>query len=496
MCKSALSFLLLLALPAAAQRPDSSAAAEGSMIGNKETVAVGAHPTKHPDAQWFPGAGLGLFIHWGISSVRHLDASWPMITGWGLATKKLDSAERAMLLRERYYNINNDRPVLTPNEYWSMAKDFKAEHYDPDNWIRAAKEAGFTYAVLTTRHHEGFALWPSAYGNFNTKNYMGGKDLIKPFVEACRKHGLKVGFYYSPPDWYFDKDHMNFLFGSGARNNPEMPKLDADLNPRTQFPSESENAAHRKAYAQMIRGQLTELFTNYGKIDLVWFDGKPAIDDPAKVFTREEIRRLQPGIVINPRLHGDGDYKTFERNPPKKDPGNIWAEFCNPWTNSWANSETIPMRAPAFILGQYVTMRSWNVNYLLSVGPNADGRLPKQVYAGMEMFRGWIKQHAAAVQGTSELPPGEQASVPATANGARRFLFLIPAFRDGGMYEKDRLPATDTTVQFAVARAPKSLRLLHRPDKIAYTYNNGSLSVTVPASLRSALVDVIEIVVE
>ncbi|HEX7844451.1 MAG TPA: alpha-L-fucosidase, partial [Chitinophagaceae bacterium] len=172
---------------------------EHAMINVKEEKNTGH--TSHPDAQWYPDAGLGLFIHWGLSSVKDLDASWPMITGWGLASIKLDSAEMARVIRERQYNINDSRPVLTPNEYWSMAKEFNPKNYDPDKWMKAAKEAGFTYAVLTTKHHEGFAMWPSKYGNFNTSNYMGGKDLVKPFIEACRKYGIKVGLYFSPPDW-------------------------------------------------------------------------------------------------------------------------------------------------------------------------------------------------------------------------------------------------------------------------------------------------------
>jgi alpha-L-fucosidase len=130
-----------------------------------------------------------LFIHWGISSVRDLDISWPMITGWGLATLKLGPEEIERVVRERDYSINSRRPVLTPDEYWSTAREFDPKKYDPEPWIEAAKEAGFTYAVFTAKRHEGFAMWPGKYGEFSTRNYMGGRDLVRPFVEACRKHG-------------------------------------------------------------------------------------------------------------------------------------------------------------------------------------------------------------------------------------------------------------------------------------------------------------------
>jgi alpha-L-fucosidase len=455
---------------------------------------AGADPSKHPDAQWYPNAGLGLFIHWGISSVRDLDASWPMMVGWDIKDRKIDSLEIERIVTQKDYKvINGDRFYLTPNEYWAMAKDFTASNFNPDKWIKAAKDAGFTYAVLTTKHHEGFALWPSAYGNFNTKNFIGGKDLVRPFVEACRKYGLKVGLYFSPPDWYFDKEYRNFLFGGGGKNNPNFPALDADLNPRYSKPSPEAVRAHKAAYAEMIRGQITELLTNYGKIDLLWFDGKAAIDNPTEVVTQQEIRRLQPGVVINPRLHGTGDFKTFERTPPSKDPGDIWAEFCNPWTNSWANSNTIPFRSNAFMLGQFVTMRSWGVNYLPSVGPKADGSMPDAVYQNMKVVERWMNANSKSVKNVQQLPAGEKASVPATADKNNRYLFAIPAFRKNGMYEEDRLPAVDTALTLETPIEVKSVRLLATGKKLKFRKEGSKLQVELPAEVRSNLVDVIHV---
>jgi len=467
---------------------------EHTMINmGEEKNAAGAH-TMHPDAQWYPDAGLGLFIHWGLSSVKNLDASWPMIPGRALVNKKLDSAELARVVREKDYNLNGKPPVITPNEYWAMAKDFNPQHYDPDKWIKAAKEAGFTYAVLTTRHHEGFAMWPSNYGNFSTKNYMGGKDLIKPFVEACRKYGLKVGLYYSPPDWYFDREYMSFLYGRVYATNPGLPKVDADLNPRTGTPkSEAEIKKHQADFAAMVKGQVTELLTRYGKIDLIWFDGKPPIPNGENAITQDEIRALQPGIVINPRLHGKGDFITFERNPPSQDPGGVWAEFCNLWTGSWANSNTRPFRSNGFVLGQLVACRAWRVNYLLGVGPTSDGIFPDAVYKNMAIVQEWMKINKQAIQHTTQLPAGETASVPATANGKFRYLFAIPEFKDKGMMDEDMLPAKDLTLTAKISAKPRSVVLLGSSKKLQYTYTDNELSVQLPATLRTKLVDVVQI---
>jgi alpha-L-fucosidase len=465
--------------------------AEHSMINAVEEKKA-THST-HPDAQWYPDAGLGLFIHWGLASVKNLDISWPMIPGRPLGEKKLDTVELLRVVREKDFNLNGKPPAITPAEYFAMAKDFNPQQYDPELWIKTAKDAGFTYAVLTTRHHEGFALWPSAYGDFSTLNYMGGTDLIKPFVEACRKYGMKIGLYYSPPNWYFDRDYMSFIYGKAYTTNPSLPKVDIYFNSRTLTKSEEEIKKHQAEYAAMVKGQVEELLTKYGKIDLLWFDGKPPIPGGNNVITQEEIRKLQPGIVMNPRLHGKGDFITFERNPPTKDPGDTWAEFCNTWTNSWANSNTQPFRSNAFALGQFVSARAWGVNYLLGVGPTSDGIFPAAVYSNMKVIQGWMKLNGSAVQHVQQLPENETASVPATASNNNRYLFAIPAFKNNGKYDADRLPATDTVITLHTTQQPKAVTMLGSGKKISFDYSNGQITIQLPASIRTDLVDVIKV---
>lgn len=465
--------------------------AEHGMIDLKEQA--NATHTLHPDAQWFPKATLGLFIHWGLSSVKNLDASWPMIPGRALADQTLSSEEIARIVKEGDYNLNGKKPTITPREYFDMAKVFNPQDYDPDKWIKAAKEAGFTYAVLTTRHHEGFAMWPSNYGDFSTKNYMGGKDLIGPFVAACRKYGLKVGLYYSPPNWYFDRDYMNFLYHGALKKNPGLPSLDMDLQPRLEKKEDQEIEEHQKAYAAMVKGQVEELLTRYGKIDLLWFDGRAPVPNGDRIITQEEIRKLQPGIVINPRMHGKGDFITFERNPPKEDPGNVWAEFCNPWTSSWADSKTRPFRSNGFILGQLVSAHAWGVNYLLGVGPTSDGVFPDAVYQNMKVVQQWMDRNKSAVFNTHELPKDESASVPAVASGNIRYLFLIPQFKGKGTYDQDMLPARDTTLNMSLSHTPKSVKVLGTNQPLKMKFIHHQLQIFYPAKLRTQLVDVVEV---
>lgn len=495
--------LAALAVPGLAQITDVKA--QHAAIGIHEPPADQPTPhTSHPDAQWFPEAGFGMFIHWGLSSVfeargkRIGDLSWPMIAGAWKANVVTDPAERARIIRERDWNFDGKPPVITPNAYWAAIKDFNPQKYDPDKWLAAAKAAGFTYAVLTTRHHEGFALWPSAYGNFNTSNHMGGRDLVKAFVDACRKYGLKVGLYYSPPDWRFNRDYENFLYYGTVAKNPWMPALDGDLLPRSTLRGAEEKAVQLEAYNAMIKGQVEELLTRYGKIDLLWFDGRvpaPARKEAPRL-TQERIRALQPGIVLSPRYFWKGDFVTFE-GPTLKTVSkpNGWAEWCATWTKGWAYNGKDPFYANGYILGSLAKARSLDINYLLGIGPDAQGELHPSAYKNMAEIAGWMARHRPAVIGAGALPAGESADVPATAAGALRYLFALPRYRTPDRpLEQDLLPLQDATVTLhGLAAAPQAVTLLHDGAALDFTYQDGSVRVRLPAARRTRLADVVAV---
>jgi alpha-L-fucosidase len=465
---------------------------EHATIGVESKPAAATH-TLHPDAQWYPDAGLGLFLHWGISSVKGMNISWPMIPGRPLAQKKLTEEERERVTRESDYNLDGKPLQITPNEYWTMAASFNPQKYDPDKWLKAARAAGFTYVVLTARHHEGFALWPTAYGDFNTKNFMGGRDLLKPYVDACRRNGLKVGLYYSPPDWYFDRDYMNFLYGGGARNNPELTPLGPDLKPRTSQRSDAERKKHQAEYAALVRGQVEELLTRYGKIDLLWFDGKPAVPDPTNVITIERIHELQPGIVVNPRLHNKGDYVTYERRLTTDKVATGWAEFCNTWTNSWPHVNGARFRSNGFILGQFVASRSLGINYLLGVGPMATGEFTPEIYQNMAVVADWMKHNGRSIKGTKPLSTNETASVPATASSSARYLFALPQFKKDAVYDDDMLPPSEVTLTLKGVSKPVTVKLVGDGTALKYDYADNMVTIQLPASKRTKLVDVVEV---
>jgi alpha-L-fucosidase len=210
------------------------------------------------------------------------------------------------------------------------------------------------------------------------------------------------------------------------------------------------------------------------------------------VISQERIRELQPGIVINPRLHGHGDFVTFERTLSARKPVEGWAEYCNTWTTCWSHME-IPFRAPGYVLGQLVTSRSFGVDYLLGVGPKSSGEFCDGIYENMAVVGGWMKRNSAAVKAVKPLPPGESASVPATASGSTRYLFALPKFKNGGAYPEDLLPPEDVTLTLEGVDEPKQVVLTTDGSTLKHEYSGKSLSIHLPAAKRTQLVDVVRV---
>ena len=429
-------------------------ASQHADIGNAKEVK--SPHTLHPDAQWFPDAGLGLFLHWGISSVKGMNISHPMVVGRPLEKHKIKSKEELeRIIREQDYYLNGKKPVITPRNYFKMAESFNPNSYDPEKWLAIVKAAGFKYVVLTAKHHEGFAMWPSKYGDFNTKNYMGGRDLIKEFVDACHKLDLKVGLYYSGPDWHFDREYRSFLRDRAYRLNPELPHLDQDLMPTNKKHTKAEKEAHYAKFLEMVNGQVEELLSNYGKIDVIWFDGKPSIPNSyrKKLISKKRLRELQPGIVINPRMHGRADYITFERHLPETIdlPKEQWAEFCNPWNGTWPYTKHAykPLNS---ILSDLIRCRIHGINYLLGFGPMGNGDLSPDAYKNVEKLKNWMNINKEAIYKVRPLPENEKCSVLSSAQGSIRYLYLPP--------QKE-----DLTVEFKDINKPAAVTLLYKESR-------------------------------
>jgi alpha-L-fucosidase len=457
------------ALAGSAMAQDKAAAKDQhTAIGAAEAKAPNTAIFQDPARKWFPQAGLGLFIHWGISSVsgQH-DLSWGMMNHFPWT-----------------------KHPLTPEAYWALADRFDPQDYHPEKWLQAAKEAGFGYAVLTARHHDGYALWPSQYGDFSTRTKLGGRDLLRPYVEACRKVGLKVGFYYSAPDWHFHRDHMSF--GYGSKGTPESPHL-GTKHQRVDLPKQPEDFADK--YLDYVNGQITELMTCYGKIDILWFDGGAGSTARSAMLSQEAIRKLQPDIIINDRAHGHGDFHAGpECELPTNRPSGCW-EYCGGLTSCWgyrSNEENLNPRSVAVsLLNRLAVCRAWGGNVLANSGPRPSGEMPKSYYGVMEILKSWMASRRESVYDVQAGPYPERANVPVTVRGKKWYLHLLPA----GANAKDDpgVLQGDGPLVLKGVEKPKSVVMLGSGESLDSQFDAGTLSIRVPQTLRTRLVDVVKV---
>ena len=420
------------------------------LLDSKETPEL-PFPNPHPDAQWFPKAGFGLFMHWGIHSVAGIQPSWAMIKDYPYGYVL------------QYGGM----------KYYSLAKEFNPQNYDPDKWIKAAKSAGMTYAVLTTKHHDGYALWPTKYGNMSTRQYMNGRDLLKPYVDACRRNGVKVGFYFSPRDWHF----------------PGYPVSDYkfDHNLRGKRPPVTDHKKNRQNWEKFFAytiGQLYELLTRYGKIDVLWFDGInwPEIKDLRGAQVYAWIRSLQPGIVINPRW-GDhlGDFQTPEVDLPDGPPKGWW-ENCISIYGHWGYSALDPKCKDSFwptekVLERLVRIRSWGGNFLMNIGPAPDGTMPPQFYKLTDDLGNWLSHSGEALLDVGLSPNQAMSNVMITSREKTWYLHV--------------LSGNQGPIELNTTKKPVSVKLLRTGEDLPLRISGNKQIITLSADQRGRFDDVI-----
>ncbi len=429
------ALLALTSLSFADQAADSQAAAL------EQSTRKPVSSNQHPDAQWFPDAGLGLFIHWGIASVGATgDLSWGMIA-----------------------NKPWKDQTVTPNTYYGWARRWKPDKVDYDTQLAQAKAAGFTYAVMVTKHHDGFTLWPSKPGEIGTTQFLGGRDFVQEFADACRKHGLKVGLYYSPPDWWFDREFKNFAMRG--------PALDMDHQPVTLPQKPADHDAKRIA---LVAGQVTELLSNYGKIDLIWFDGGKG------EFPNTEVRRLQPGIVINRRNGDAGDYGDSEGElPDKRFKG--WFETCETcWpAGKWAYTEEHGWDTAPEVIEKLVRLRAWGGNLLANVGPKGDGSIPTPAITAWKEMVDWMNHNRESVIGAGPGPFPDSVNAPVTTGKGVAYVHFLPSFKEDVIWKN----------------APKYQKasLLRTGDPIPMEYLGDELRISIPRPLRTESIDVLKL---
>ena len=299
---------------------------------------------------------------------RFQDAKFGMMIHWGLYTL-LAGEYRGQ--RMDYIGEWIQSKYEIPNaEYEKLAEAFHPLYFNAEEWVLLAKEAGMEYMVVTAKHHEGFCLFDSAYDDYNTvRGTPMKRDVIGELAEACRRHGMKLGLYYSQDlDWH-EKDGGGYYTG---KTNFGM-----DWTNSWDFPD-----AKEKDYSRYFRNkvipQVTELLTKYGEIFLIWFDTPMTISEEESKELFDLVKRLQPECLVNTRIgNGLGDYRSMGDNEIPEEGFDMPAESPTTLNDTWGyKSFDENWKDASKVLAIKRHLNGLGVNYLLNVGPDAMGRIP------------------------------------------------------------------------------------------------------------------------
>ena len=345
-------------------------ALHGEKHGLMSDTSEGCKTASEEHGAWFRQARFGMFIHWGLYSI-------------------LGRGEWVMR-----------QEGIPPSEYEPLAERWDLEGFDAGDWARLAKRAGMGYVVFTTKHHDGFCLFDSELTDYSSGQRGPKRDFVREVVDACRREGLRVGLYYSLGDWHFPP-YLAVARGDASA----VPEL-----------------------KQYLHGQVRELLTNYGRIDVLWYDG--AWYDgrylSAETLAAEDMnamaRRLQPHILINDRSGPPGDFDTCEHVFKPSPAGRDW-EMCTPVHDLWGYCEhDYNYKTVNQLIFWLVSCAVHGGNFLLNVGPKQNGRVPREQVARLEAVGEWMQIHRESVCGAERLASPFFAFGRVTRRGRRLYL--------------------------------------------------------------------------
>ncbi len=384
--------------------------------------------------EWFKDAKLGIFIHYGIYAVNGIDESWSFFNGY-----------------------------LTHRDYMKQLEGFTAAQYDAGRWAKAFEDAGARYAVLTTKHHDGVALWDTQTDHYSVvKHTPAGRDLIKPFVEALQEHDLKVGFYFSLIDW----------------SHPDYPAFTRD---KKRYENDPERWGR---FVDFYFEQMRELSGRFNP-DLYWFDGD--WEHSAGEWRAPELKSMLLGynknLIINSRLQGYGDYDTPEQGVPVTPPLSDYWELCLTINDSWGYQHNDHnYKTPWQVVQIFTDCISMGGNLLLDVGPMANGAIPEPQLQVLAALGRWNRKHAEAVYGTrAGLKPGHFLGPTAWSKEHKTLYLYIPHQPNGTLW----LSGVEGNIE--------DVRVVGTHASLKYQYADHRLSFELPASLQDTMMTVVAV---
>jgi len=332
----------LMAAAAAAPVIAAAAPAVAQLPPGRDPSAGASTPDQQRRMKWWHEAKFGMFIHFGLYAAR--------------GRHEWDMEDEAV-------------PVL---EYQKLTAGFNPAPGSARKWAQLAKAAGMKYMVLTSKHHEGFCNWDTKLTNYNAVQFGPRRDVIREFVEAARAEGLRCGFYYSLMDWH----------------HPDGARCQTD-------------PAARRRFVDYTHGLIRELMTNYGKIDILWYDVSWPLD--AAGWESEKMNQmvfsLQPDIIVNNRNRLAGDFSTPEQTVKGEEGGRAW-ESCMTLNDSWGFQRADDnWKTPRTVIRNLITCARDGGNYLLNIGPEPDGSIPPESVRILTEAGDWMKTGGQAIYG-------------------------------------------------------------------------------------------------
>jgi alpha-L-fucosidase len=425
--------------------------------------------------KWWREARFGMFIHWGVYAVpagTHNGQQINRIGEWIMNRGKIPVAD-----------------------YRLYAKQFNPVKYDADAWVKMAKDAGMKYIVITAKHHDGFALFNSKATDWDMVDATPyGKDLIKPLAEACRKHGIKLGLYYShAQDWVNPGGAAARKLTKEGWDNPDSARIDAYTKANSGHWDPVQTSRSMSQYIDEIAvPQVKEILTNYGDIAVLWWDTPTGMTDEY-AQKLNALLSAQPNIITNDRLkrpNFPGDYKTPEQRIPKLEEldGKDW-ETCmtmngtwgyKSYDNNWKSTETL--------IRNLIDIASKGGNYLLNVGPKADGEFPEQSIKNLKEVGAWMKVNGEAIYGTkaSPLAPLSWGRCTRKEKNGNTTLYL-------SVFE---WPKDGKLVVPGLKNKISSVKLLSGGKKLISKSDKNGLMITTPEKAVDAIATVVKVEVE
>lgn len=395
--------------------------------------------------QWFKDAKLGIFIHWGIYAVKGTDESWA------------------------FYNEK-----MPYEDYMEQMKGFTASKYDPGYWASLIAGSGAKYAVLTSKHHDGIALWDTKEDHYNVvDNTPAGRDLISPFTQTLRDNNIKVGIYFSLIDW----------------SHPDYPGW---TRAKTRYDVKADTVRWGR-FRHFCQAQIDEI-TRQFRPDLYWFDGD--WEHSAEEWQAEKIRQhifaVLPQTIINSRLQGYGDYDTPEQGAPISRPKSKWWELCMTINDNWGfQHHDTNFKSPNQMLRIFADCIGMGGNLLMDIGPREDGTIPPQQVDILEEFGRWTKKHSEAIYGSlAGLPEGHFYG-PSTVSKDKKTLYLF-------LTERSSSPIPVKGIKSEI----ENIRVVGQPDakptwkiygKLSWSEKPGIIYISVPGQALDPQITVVAI---